>query len=107
GRDGRIGRRRGLATVAGACPARAGKGVAENLAENIAVAVERITARPPRAEFESRTASPLLAAKPVERIAAAGRALKTLETRLAVSVDLAAIKGGTVLLVADDLIGLV
>ena len=45
-------------------------------------------------------------AEPGERIAA-GRALEALETLLAGRVDLATVEGAAVLLVADDLVGLV
>ena len=88
------------------------EGVAEDLAEDVAVAVERIAARPAAAELEMGRPRPLLPAlaEGGEGVAAALRvleALEALEARLALGIDLATVEGGARLLVADHLIGLV
>ena len=84
------------------------KGLAEHLAEDVA--------RPPPIAAGRRRCGTRSAAPPRAAPAGGGsprtdrrrrRALETLETRLALGVDLAAIEGRAVLLVADDLIGLV
>src|SRR5690606_37049823 len=77
---------------------------AENVAED--VLSESLGSGAAAAELEMRAARPLLAPEAGEGIAA-GRALETLEARLAVRADLATVEGGALLLVADDLIGLI
>ena len=59
------------------------------------------------AELETLAARPLGAGPEAGERIAARRALETLEALLAGSIDLAAVEGAAVLLVADDLIGLV
>ena len=89
-------------------PARLRKALAEKLVEDVAGAAgERIAAS--AAELETltpgtTTRAGLLAPETGKGIASG--ALETLETRLAVGVDLAAVEGRAALLVAKDLIGL-
>ena len=94
-------------------PPRCWKALTEYFAENVfaGAAAERIGAA--AAELEvlaawTATWAGLLAAETGEGIAACAAAtLETLETRLALGIDLAAVEGRAGLLVADDLIGLI
>src|SRR5690606_16311211 len=77
----------------------AGDGIAENVTAKILA--ESFAAGTIATELKMRPSRPLLAPESGKGIAA-GRALETLEQRLAVRADLATVEGCALLLVADD-----
>ena len=110
--DVEVGRRRHAAAAAALlAEARALPGARRSLLESVAedLAEDVVGVEAGGAELEMAGARPaaLLAAEAGERVAAAGARPELLESRLARGVDLAAVEGLALLLVAEDLVGLV